>query len=359
MLNKGAALVSVLLVLLRSLGSRSFVVVAMLAAVSTVGAATTHGAASAGSVPVIRNGQIAWKEFPRAGDESTSSIYAANADGSFPRRLTHGSAGVVDDLPDWSPDGSYILFERIFQSSTNPPTIPDQVMRLNADGTGLRQIGTCAGACLGNDDPQYSPDGQQIVFTRAIRTNGSASIELGVWLMGANGENPHEISRSLPGGFEDHEPAWSPDAKHVVFTRLNDSTAPANKQALFIIAVAGGEPRRITPWALNAGGANWSPRGTTILFQSYRDCSCSQTSQVYTVAVDGSNLKQLTNRGRNIEPNWSPDGKKIIYAHQPGTGAEGPPDLWVMDSTGKNTKTLTQTNQWESEPDWGTAKPVS
>ncbi len=116
------------------------------------------------------------------------------------RRLTHPRAFWLDDLPDWSPDGSHILFYRIFQSNKNPPTVPDQVMRVDADGSGLRQIGTCTGACLGNDDPQYSPDGREIVYTRAMRVSPGGAIALGVWLMSASGGQPRQITQRIEAG---------------------------------------------------------------------------------------------------------------------------------------------------------------
>lgn len=338
---------------------RSAVVIAAVAALATpFGAATTSGVAAQSSSSAARSGQVAWKGFLRAGDQSTSAIYAANPDGSHRRRLTHPAAGVTDDLPDWSPDGSHIVFERIFQPTSNQPTVADEVMRVNADGSGLRQIGTCTGDCIANDDPQYSPDGHRIVFVRAVHVKSTESLAADVWLMDSNGGHPHQISRAAAAKSEDHEPAWSPDGMHIVFTRLNDSAVPTNKQALFIIASTGGKPRRITPWSLNAGGANWSPDGSRILFQSYRDCSCSETSQAYTVAADGSQLTRLTSAGRNIEPNWSPDGKRIVYAHQPGRGALHLADLWLMDASGRNKRAVVQSKLWESEPDWGTAAPV-
>ena len=39
---------------------------------------------------------------------------------------------------------------------------------MNTDGSGLRQIGSCIGVCVFNDDPQYSLDGTQIVYTRLM-----------------------------------------------------------------------------------------------------------------------------------------------------------------------------------------------
>jgi Tol biopolymer transport system component len=339
---------------------RSFVAAVVLATLAGLNVGASQGAAtSSSSTSVPRNGQIAWKVFPRPGDFTTASIYGGNPDGSRPRRLTHAAAGVVDDLPDWSPDGLHIMFERIFQPDSNQPTVADQVMRVDADGSNLHRIGSCTGACVGNDDPQYSPDGHQIVFTRAMHVRGTKLVELGVWVMSADGSHAREISKSVAGVSEDHEPGWSPDGKHIVFARLNDSATPMNKQALFIVRSTGGKARRITSWSLDAGGANWSPDDSTIIFESYRDCSCTETSQIYTVAPDGSRLKRLTSIGRNIEPAWSPDGKRIIYAHQPRAGSSRLPDLWIMTSTGGNREPVVQTKLWESEADWGTAPPVS
>jgi TolB protein len=329
----------------------SVVAVAVTAVALTVGVA-----ASKSSVRTRQNGQIAWKSFARV--DATWSIYAANPDGSNRRALTHPGGGVHDDLPDWSPDGSTIVFERIFQPGTDSPTVADEVMRINANGTGLRQISVCTGDCVYNNDPQYSPDGRRIVYTRLLHVQPGGTLVLGVWVMDADGTNSHQITQlSTPASTEDHEPAWSPDGKNIVFTRVNDTAAPANHQALFVVASSGGTPRRITSWTLNAGGANWSPNGTTILFQSYRDCSCSQTSQIYTIAPNGSRLSRLTGSGSNIEPNWSPDGKKIVYAHQPYVGANQLPDLWSMRANGSNKRPLIRTKQWDSEPDWGTAPP--
>jgi Tol biopolymer transport system component len=327
-------------------------------AISLAALAMTVGVAATGSSSTVRDGQIAWKSFTYQGSK-TWSIYAANPDASHIRRLTNPRPGVEDDLPDWSPDGSNVLFLRIFQPEGNPPTVPDEIMRVQADGSGLRQIGSCQRPCVANGDPQYSPDARRIVFTRATIVNGNTGLVVGVWIMDATGKHAHQITQlTIPTRSEDHEPAWSPDGKHIVFTRLNDTAPPANKQALFILASSGGKPHRLTPWALDAGGANWSPSGSTILFQSYRDCTCSGSSQVYEVGSNGSHLKQLTNSGWNIEPNWSPDGTKIIYAHEPGIGADGLPDLWTMDAHGEDGAPLVKTTIWDSEPDWGTARPL-
>jgi len=299
------------------------------------------------------NGRVAWKGFLSA-DFTTSAIFSAKPDGGDVQQLTFPDPGVGDDLPDWSPDGSTIVFDRNF------PNI-GQIYRVNADGTGVIQIGDCTGECLGNDGPTYSPDGEKIAFVKFIgpvRPDGTAT-DVGVWIMNADGTDPVQITQQqVPTISEDHQPTWSPNGMQLVFTRINLTAKPAGQQALFIISRDGSDPHRITPWWLNGGGADWSPNGRSIVFQSFRDCCPNHVSQIYSVRPDGSKLKKLTtgdkNGGRNIEPDWSPDGKKIVFAHQPGTGANGFADIYEMRANGSGIVPLIRTDLWESEPDWGT-----
>src|SRR6185436_6489451 len=53
----------------------------------------------------------------------------------------------------------------------------------------------------------------------------------------------------------------------------------------------------------------WSPDGTRLAFV--------EAGQLVTVAPDGTGRVQLTNDGRTYAaPNWSPDGRTIVYAAQ-------------------------------------------
>ena len=65
-------------------------------------------------------------------------------------------------------------------------------------------------------------------------------------------------------------------------------------------------------------------------------------------------MHQLTSDGRNIEPGWSPDGKKIAFAHQPGKGANQFADIYEMNADGTGVIPIITTDLWESEPEWGT-----
>lgn len=78
-----------------------------------------------------------------------------------------------------------------------------------------------------------------------------------------------------------------------------------------------------------------SPDGQKIAFSSDR----SGNPMIYTMNIDGTNVKRLTFAGKyNASPSWSPDGKKIAFAGF----AEGHFDIFIIDADGTNLKRLTQ-----------------
>ena len=79
-----------------------------------------------------------------------------NPDGSGVTRLTNNTGG-DDTNPNWSPDGRQIVFER----SVRGVSRSNNIFRMNADGTGVTQLTTTP---AGNRNPAWSPDGTRIAF---------------------------------------------------------------------------------------------------------------------------------------------------------------------------------------------------
>jgi hypothetical protein len=73
-----------------------------------------------------------------------------------PITVTAGSTPLAD--PDFSPDGQWIVF--------NSHTTPQNLFLVRSDGTGLRQL-TYGGQM--DRCPQWSPDGSQIAFCSVRR----------------------------------------------------------------------------------------------------------------------------------------------------------------------------------------------
>ncbi len=160
--------------------------------------------------------------------------------------------------------------------------------------------------------------------------------------------------RSRPYGGDYNSPQFSPDGSRFVYVRANSPlSSPPLKHALFVVKSNGSGSHRLTPWSLDAGdNPDWSPDGKLIVFRSNSSENAPQ-SQIYVVAPDGSGLRQLTHAeiGTTVlSYSFSPDGSSITFAQ---TGVAGQPDIFVMNADGTNIQPVTHTKLWDSAPDWG------
>lgn len=101
----------------------------------------------------------------------------------------------IDGAPHWSADGRRIVFEHTQDGSTGI----ELITRLGADPVRLT-----AGPAE-DRSPSFSPDGKQIVFTRA----GA------LWLMDVSGANQHQLADFAPALARD--PIFSPDGRWIAF----------------------------------------------------------------------------------------------------------------------------------------------
>ena len=93
----------------------------------------------------------------RAPPRDVSEIYVMNADGTEVRKLTDcGGQNCSDSAPSWSPDGRRIAFVRTYA-----------IYEMDADGSAVRALVSCSGIpnCVLVRDPEWSPDGSEVVFT--------------------------------------------------------------------------------------------------------------------------------------------------------------------------------------------------
>ena len=85
-----------------------------------------------------------------------------------------------------------------------------------------------------------------------------------------------------------------------------------------------------------------------IAFTSLRD---GGNRDIYVMDVDGGNQRNLTNHpDRDVEPSWSPDGKRIVFVSNRTRDLNR--DIYVMDADGGNPRNLTNHPDDEEAPAW-------
>lgn len=180
-------------------------------------------------------------------------------------------------LPSWSPDGTRLCF-----ASTRDGNM--EIYVVNRDGSNLRRLTNHPG---GDITCTWSPSGTQIAFT-SDRT-GTPQI----YIVGADGLGLQKVT-SEP--YADR-PTWSPAPfNEIAYTAR---TGPGND--IKVMSLATREVRQITFGEGTNESPSWAANGRHFAFTSTR----SGKTQIFTIARDGKNLKQITRTGSNYQPDWS------------------------------------------------------
>ncbi len=119
-------------------------------------------------------------------------------------------------------------------------------------------------------NPQISPDGTQILYTKKCVKDGASHTS--IWVAQTKGSKKPKV---LTTGGKDGMPRWSPNGNQVAFMRSNESGCQ-----IFTIDMDGGEAQQLTNFKEGAiSEMQWSPRGCCLAV-SYR-----QTEKPYTHAA--------------------------------------------------------------------------
>lgn len=306
--------------------------------------------ASSQARPVAKNGEIAFS-YPK--HDGASQVFTVEPNGSRLRQVTHGPLSAGQYGLSWSPDGSGLLY------AAGHPNGPDAVVRSHADGSGATAISPpCTGTCLGDDNPDYSPDGKHIAFERAFGpvVNDNASGGVAIFTMGANGSDLRQLTPK--GTSENHQPRWSPDGKSIAFVHFDKAT---NKGAIEVMNADGSNVRRLTPFGIDASDPRWSPDGKHLLFNDYADPVSNRSSNLFTMRADGTHRVALTHyAGGTLQAradDWSPDGRQIVFRRLAFSGTDTEVGgFYIFDIRTKHIRRLTPARiRYDALAAWGRA----
>lgn len=165
------------------------------------------------------------------------------------------------------------------------------------------------------DDPQVSPDGRWIAFSVANAEVDANKVVSHLWLVALAGGEPRQITW---GAGSDNRPRWSPDGREIAFI----STRGGSPQ-VWLLPLEGGEAHPLTSIPTGADGVTWAARGHELVFTSdvYPDCPDAACNQKRSEDAEHSLVKarvidELLFRHWNA---WR-DGK---YTHLFAVPAEG------------------------------------
>ena len=108
------------------------------------------------------------------------------------------------DTPDWSPDGSRILFH---SNNHGKEGISANLYTVRPDGTGLKQLTFADDGVTQYLGSSYSPDGTMITFARRPATGGSSLDTADVFTMNLDGTGITNLTRTRK---YDSFPDWGP-----------------------------------------------------------------------------------------------------------------------------------------------------
>jgi len=231
--------------------------------------------------------------------------------------------------------------------------------------------------------PAISPDGQWVLYTRAVRDWDDAQLRTRthIWRVKIDGTDARQLTF---GASNTTSPAWFPDGKRMAFLSSRPpatGAAPAAGAAaggdgagnqVFMMHTDGGEAWQATKHEGGVSSFSIAPDGRTIILTAQdpltaddqrrqRDRDDAEVvderfrwTHLWSFNVESGKSERVT-RGDFVvsDPQWSPDSQRIAYVTRPTTKVDDSAwsDVWVTDLAG-NTKKFFDNPGPDASPRW-------
>jgi len=195
-----------------------------------------------------------------------ADIYVVKPDGTSLTKVTNIGWAV---FPCFSPDGSQIIFQRVYEKAYS----------VNVDGTNLIDLGFYA------SHTRLSPDGTKISYSDW----GTFTYNSDAFVYDSISDISTQITHHEEGGAFNYA-VWSPDGTKLALQGLNTQTGSWD---IWISDADGANLVDITPdWSVSQEvWPAWSPDGQYLFFNS----DSSGNTDIWKMKVDGTERVNLTN----------------------------------------------------------------
>jgi tricorn protease len=322
-------------------------------------------------IAYVRGPGLWYRKFYRG--SSNDDIWISTADGTSNQRLTTHIG--QDNSPMWAPDGKTIYYVSDCMGPAGTPANIVRVKLLGQPPGGLKVSAPPQPLTFHKEDSvrkaRLSRNGEWIVYECGfdlwvVSTKGGQPRKLAIEAYADDRSNPDrtvtftsgmsefavnnddsaiaivvhgqifllqrgggKAKQLTDGAAYNHSPIWAPDGKKLIF--LSDRLG---HEDIYLLESA--DPDQ--PWIVKAGtfkttqltktpdaeqGINFSPDGKRISFV--------QSGKLWTMNVDGTDVKTIVGEPRVIDYEWSPDGKWIAFARLDGSWAS---EIYIVPAGG-------------------------
>ena len=227
------------------------------------------------------------------GFQPNSEIYAVDVDGKNLTNLTNDPA--PDGGPNWSPDGQQIVF-----GSGRDGRTDSEIFAMDADGTDQTNL-TNTPELVHDRSPTFSPDGTKIAYY------SNREVPVGIYVMNADGTDPTRLTTDQVIGVE---PRFSPDGARIAFMSSVFDTYVMNADGTGLTNLTNYEDAMsmvpVFPPVFLPDAGKMAVKGK----------GASGDDEIYAVSTDGADRTNLTNdpNAHDTQPSFSPDGEKMAFA---------------------------------------------
>lgn len=267
------------------------------------------------------------REYILEENRSVSDLYLMPVKGGKAKRLTNTEGHELD--AQWRPDGKKIAYLAKTDKGYN-------IFEMNPDGSGAEQISFIEG---GVDGFKYSPNMKKMLFLKEVQVTKHNSKEL-------HSDLPESNARVYDDLMYRHWDTWEDGYRsHIFFAEIKDGKVDGQGEDI-LRALPYDAP--LKPF----GGMEqicWSPDDVNIIYTAKKKkgmryaISTNSDLYMYNTLLGNDNNMTKPYTGYDMNPQYSPDGKKIAWLSMEQDGFEADKnDIMIYDFANHQVTNLTK-----------------